>query len=40
MTDDLDLAVRSLGEFVNDQMRIISTKVVEEYRDPETDLAL
>ena len=40
MTDHFDLAVRSLAELVDDQVRVVLTEVVEEDRDPKTDRAL
>ena len=40
LTNHLDLALRSLPELVNDQVRVVSTEVVEEDRDSETDRAL
>ena len=40
LTDHFDLAVWSLFEVVDDQVRVVSRKVVEEDRDPETDQAL
>ena len=40
LPDHFDLEVRSLAELVNDQMGIITTEVVEEYRNLEADRAL
>ena len=40
LTDHFDLAVRSLAELVDDQVSVVSTEVVTEYRDPETERAL
>ena len=40
LTDDLDIAVWSLSDLVNDQVRIVFTEVMEEDRDPETYRAL
>ena len=40
LTDNFDFAVRSLSELVNDQVRIVATKVVEEHWDFEADRAL
>ena len=37
MTDDFDLPLRSFAELVYDQVRVVSTKVVEEDWDSETD---
>ena len=38
--DHFDLAVKSLAEHVDDQVRVVSTEVVKEDRDPDTDRAL
>ena len=40
MSDHLNFAVRSLAELVDDQVRVVSTEVVKEDRDPENDRAL
>ena len=40
LTDHFDFAVRSLSELVDDQVRIVTTEVVEEHRDFEADRAL
>ena len=40
LTNHLDLAVRSLSKFVDYQVRVISTEVVEKDRDSETYLTL
>ena len=40
MIDHLDFTIRSLSELVNYQVSVVSTKVVEEVRDPNTDWAL
>ena len=40
LTDHLYLAVWSLSEFVNNQMCVVATEVVEQDRDLETDQAL
>ena len=40
LTNHLDFAVRSLSVFVDNQVRVISTKVVEDDRNLETDRAL
>ena len=37
LTDHLDFAVRSCAVLVDDQVRVISTKVVNKNRDLETD---
>ena len=40
LTDHLGLALRSLHELVDDQVRVVFTEVVEEDRDLETDRLL
>ena len=40
MTDNFDLAVRSLFELVEDQVCIVANEVVEEHRDLKPDQAL